>query len=281
MDKNYDIKVIDDFGAEWSKFSWLNHKDLEKLSHQFNAYTFTIRKLLKKDSGLIICDFGAGSGRWSYFLVPFSKKLYILEPAKQAFEIIEKRFKKAKVVLLNEDITDNSIPVNSLDLAVALGVLHHIPDPTKALISISNRLKPGGIFLGYMYYSLENRPVYYRLIWKLTDIARKKIAIMPNKMKFLICNLLALFIYLPFARANRILNKFKIRFNNLPLSHYTNLSFKAMRNDALDRFGTKLELRFSKEEIVQMLITAKFDPASIIFSPHEPYFTFSATKLMN
>ncbi len=38
-----------------------------------------------------------------------------------------------------------------------------------------------------------------------------------------------------------------------PLSQYRNNSFYVMRNDALDRFGTRLEKRFSKVEIREMM----------------------------
>ena len=47
MDKNYDRKVINDFGDEWSKFSWLNQDELEKLRMQFKSYSYPIEDLLK------------------------------------------------------------------------------------------------------------------------------------------------------------------------------------------------------------------------------------------
>jgi SAM-dependent methyltransferase len=280
MDKHYDKKVISDFGDEWSKFSWLNPEELEDLRIQFKSYSYPIEDLLKKNSELIICDFGAGSGRWSHFLLPYCKNLYILEPAEQAFKVIQKRFKEsASIVLLNEEISENSISVNSLDLAVALGVLHHIPNPKQALADISSKLKPGGTLLCYIYYSLENRPIYYKMIWNLTDVLRKKITNLPFRLKYIVCNLIALLIYFPLARVNGVLIKFGIVVKNWPLSHYSNLTYKVMRNDALDRFGTKIEYRFSKEQITQMLIYANFDLSSINFSPNEPYWTFSARKL--
>jgi SAM-dependent methyltransferase len=228
---------------------------------------------------LVIADFGAGSGRWSYFFLPFSKKLYVLEPAKKAFEILEKRFPEStSLVLLNETITSNSIPENSLDLAVVLGVLHHLPSTEKALNSISEKLKTRGTVLGYIYYSLDNRPMYYKFIWRITDLLRKTIANFPEKLKFTVCEMIALFVYLPLARISLILSKMKVNIKHWPLSHYSNLTFEVMKNDALDRFGTRLEHRFSKEEIIKMLIAANFDKTTIVFSPNEPYWTFSAKK---
>ena len=117
------------------------------------------------------------------------------------------------------------------------------------------------------------------MIWKCTDVLRKKITNLPNRLKFTVCNLIALLIYFPLARVNKVLIKLGIVVKNWPLSHYSNLDYKVMRNDALDRFGTKIEYRFSKEQITEMLIYANFDLSSIKFSPNEPYWAFSAKKI--
>jgi len=39
----------------------------------------------------------------------------------------------------------------------------------------------------------------------------------------------------------------------MPLSSYRSLSFYTMRTDALDRFGTRLEHRFTAREIKEMM----------------------------
>ena len=41
-----------------------------------------------------------------------------------------------------------------------------------------------------------------------------------------------------------------------PLSTYRDKSFYVMRNDALDRFGTRLEQRFTREQIRSMMSRA-------------------------
>lgn len=55
----------------------------------------------------------------------------------------------------------------------------------------------------------------------------------------------------------------------LPLSFYRDKSFYIMRNDALDRFGTPLERRFSREEIQAMMVSAGL--VDIQFSEGPPY----------
>jgi hypothetical protein len=49
-----------------------------------------------------------------------------------------------------------------------------------------------------------------------------------------------------------------------------------MRTDALDRFGTALEQRFTRTEIARLLTTAGFD--DIRFSPHAPFWCAVATR---
>ena len=55
----------------------------------------------------------------------------------------------------------------------------------------------------------------------------------------------------------------------MPLSAYRRSSFYTMRTDALDRFGTRLEQRFSRSQIEQMMVAAGL--TNIRFSEKEPY----------
>ena len=61
-------------------------------------------------------------------------------------------------------------------------------------------------------------------------------------------------------------NKF---YTKIPLSYYVGKSLNIIRNDALDRFGTPLEQRFSKKEIKQMMENSGL--SEITFSEKEPY----------
>lgn len=271
--------VIRDFGDEWERFNFLDEKKLQSLKEQFDRYMAPLPEELRKRDDLIIADFGAGTGRWSHFLKDFAAKLYSVEPAEKAFRVLTSRFRDdSKVVLLHESVESNQIPEKSLDLAISLGVLHHIADTQGAIQKVAEKIKPGGTFLGYLYYALENKPFLYRALWRLSDSIRKVISRLPKKFKLVLADFIALTIYLPLATISRILEKFGISVDSVPLHHYKDLSFHVMRNDALDRFGTTLEQRFTQAEIVQMLTSAGFTQKSIRFSSEEPFWTFSANK---
>jgi SAM-dependent methyltransferase len=271
--------VIRDFGDEWERFNFLDEKKLQSLREQFNKYIAPLPKELLSRDDLIIADFGAGTGRWSYFLKDFATKLYAVEPAEKAIRVLTSRFRDdSKVVLLHESVESNQIPEKSLDLAVSLGVLHHIADTQGAIQKVAEKIKPGGTFLGYLYYSLENKPLLYRALWRLSDFIRKVISRLPKKFKLVLADAIALTTYLPLATISRILEKFGISVDSVPLHHYKDLSFHVMRNDALDRFGTTLEQRFTQAQILEMLTSAGFTQKSIRFSSEEPFWTFSANK---
>ena len=279
-DENLDQGVIDSFGHEWATYDYGETETSEALDAQFMAYCAPIDLTQFNPKTSLAGDFGAGSGRWSSRLAPHFSLVYALEPSDGANSVLKKKFSNdPKIVVLQETVGSNSIPLASLDLAMSLGVLHHIPDTGLAIKDVSRRIKPGGIFLCYLYYSLENKPTFYKLIFKAVDGVRRVISVLPQRVKQLVTSTIAALVYWPLARFSKVLNKFGINTSNVPLHHYADMPFVMLANDALDRFGTSLEQRFSKTEITEMLRAADFDISTLKFSEIEPFWTFSVKKL--
>jgi len=279
-DENLDQGVIDSFGHEWATFDYGETETSEALDAQFMAYCAPIDLNQFNPKTSVAGDFGAGSGRWASRLTPYFSQVYALEPSDGASTVLKKKFSgEAKIMVLQETVGANSIPLASLDLAMSLGVLHHIPDTGLAIKDVSRRIKPGGVFLCYLYYSLENKPTFYKLIFKAVDGVRRVISVLPQRIKQLVTSAIAALIYWPLARFSKVLNKLGVNTSNIPLHHYADMPFVMLANDALDRFGTSLEQRFSKAEITEMLRAADFDIATMKFSDKEPFWTFSVKKL--
>ena len=279
-DENLDQGVIDSFGHEWATFDYGETETSEALDAQFMAYCAPIDLNQFNPKTSVAGDFGAGSGRWASRLIQYFSLVYALEPSDGASTVLKKKFSgEAKIVVLQETVGANSIPLASLDLAMSLGVLHHIPDTGLAIKDVSRRIKPGGVFLCYLYYSLENKPTFYKLIFKAVDGVRRVISVLPQRIKQLVTSAIAALIYWPLARFSKVLNKLGVNTSNIPLHHYADMPFVMLANDALDRFGTSLEQRFSQTEITEMLRAAGFDIATLKFSDSEPFWTFSVKKL--
>lgn len=278
-DLNLDQKVIDGFGHEWSSFDYSESQSSEALDHQFAAYCTPLDLSRFDSSSSIAADFGAGSGRWSSRLLDSFLKVYALEPSDGAHSVLLKKFEfDSRVVILKETVGSNSIPNETLDLGMSLGVLHHIPNTALAIKDVSKKIRPGGYFLCYLYYKLDDKPLYYRAIFKTVDLTRRVISQLPQPLKRLFSSVIAAFIYLPLSRLSRVIGKLGFSTSNIPLHHYANMPFVMLANDALDRFGTSLEQRFNKAEIEAMLAKADFDLSTLVYSGVEPFWTFAIQK---
>ena len=252
--KNYDKKTVKSFGDEWEDFdqSKLSNSESENL---FNNYfkIFPWSKLAKNSVGY---DMGCGSGRWAKFASSKVGHLHCIEPS-SAINVAKKNLKGKKNITFHKSFIENvNIKKNSMDFGYCLGVLHHLPDTQKAIEKCVDFLKPNSPLLVYIYYSLDNRPYWVKIIWYFSNVLRFVISKLPRKLKNILADLIALFVYMPLSRFYILLKKFNIEAKNFPLSFYSNLSFYTIRTDSRDRFGTPLEKRFSKKEINIMMIKA-------------------------
>ena len=92
---------------------------------------------------------------------------------------------------------------------------------------------------------------------------------MPFGVRYWICQVIAGTVYYPLARLSLLLERFGMNVENIPLSDHRARPFYSMRTNALDRFGTRLEHRFSATEIVQMMEQA--DLSDVVVSRTAPY----------
>lgn len=278
-DQNRDDHVISHFGGEWKAFNYLDADQLEEVREQFSAYVRPLPPKILAGNNLVIANFGAGSGRWAHFLLENARQLWLVEPGVDSFLILQERFgMNEKVHLLNETVSENQVPDESLDLAVSLGVLHHVPDTELGMRGIFKKIKPGGFFLCYLYYAMENKPLLYRSIRNISNKFRIGISKLPYRIRRIVSEIIATLVYWPLAKLSNIMEKVGLSSKNIPLHHYKDLNFYVMRNDAYDRFGTSLEQRFTKKEISEMVESAGFDVATLMFSESEPFWTFAVRK---
>lgn len=268
-------KVIQDFGDEWNNFNQSSIKDYD-LKKAFNQYfnIFPKSYLSKNVEGF---DMGCGSGRWAKIVAPNVKRLNCLDPSPKALKVAKNNLKKDKnVFFYNKSVNEKSLKENSQDFGYCLGVLHHIQDTQKGIESCYKLLKKNSPFLIYLYYRFDNKPLWFRFIWKISDLIRKLISSLPFSLKKIVTYIIALTVYYPLSKFSKIFFKLGFNVNNFPLSDYKNKSFYFMTTDSLDRFGTKLEKRYTKQEIKQMLKNAGFK--NIRFSNNTPYWVAIAWK---
>lgn len=272
--KNKDEKIIQEFGDEWTKFDYGNI-DEKKLKENFQQY-FDIFPWDSLPRDAVGFDMGCGSGRWAKFVAPKVGRLNCVEPSDAIITAKRNLSVHRNVKFYKETTEECTISSGSQDFGYSLGVLHHIPDTQKALNDCTKLLKSGAPILLYLYYNFENKPSWFRFIWKLSDYLRRIISVCPRPLKYFISSVIAVSVYFPLSRAALLLEKVGINVENVPLSDYRNKPFYQCKNDALDRFGTRLEQRFSKSQIEKMLSQSGCE--NIRFSSHTPYWCCVAQK---
>ena len=271
---NQNEKVIEDFGNEWTKFTY-STLDEAKLKENFNQY-FNIFPWDSLPENAIGFDMGCGTGRWAKYVAPRVETLNCIEPS-DAIEIAKINLSDNKNINFYKQTTENChLSSASQDFGYCLGVLHHIPDTQQALNDCTRLLKSGAPILLYLYYNFENKPKWFRAIWKISDYIRKFVSNSPKPIKNFLSALIAYLVYFPLVNTAFILEKFGINVENIPLSDYRKKPFYQCKNDALDRFGTRLEKRFSKSKISEMLTIAGCE--KVKFSASTPYWCCIAFK---
>ncbi len=270
-ERNVDPHVARGFGEEWSTF----RQDEGHLSDQqrrkiFEDY-FRIFPwyMLPADGGTGI-DIGCGTGRWAMLVAPRVAHLHLLDASAAALAVARQNLKTASNVTFHgNSVADIPLPAASLDFAYSLGVLHHVPDTRAAIAAIAEKLKPGAPFLVYLYYALDNRPSWYRAVWRMSNAARLIVSRLPHVLRFAISQCIAVLVYWPLARSARLLSWIGGSPSGLPLAYYADKSFYVMRTDAYDRLCTRLEKRFTRDEIEAMLQQAGF--VDVRFSERVPF----------
>jgi ubiquinone/menaquinone biosynthesis C-methylase UbiE len=270
-DSNLDLQVTRGFGREWSTF----RQDSDHLSQQqrqaiFEDYFGIFPWHLLPPGGGVGLDAGCGTGRWSVLIAPRVQHLHLLDPSAEALNVARENLRGMNNVSYHlQSVAAIPLPPKSLDFAFSLGVLHHVPDTEAAIAAIADKLKPNAPFLVYLYYALDNRPIWYRLVWRVTDLARHVVSRLPHPLRLAISQTIAAMIYWPLARVARLMSQRGRPASALPLSYYADKSFYVMRTDAYDRFCTRLEKRFRRDEIKRMLTRASFK--NITFSEKQPF----------
>lgn len=265
---NLDRETVDGFGDEWSRFDQSGASD-EDLSSMFEQYfrIFPWAELPPDARGF---DLGCGSGRWAQFVAARVGELHCIDASKDALKVAERRLAhRTNCRFHHASVDDIPLEDASMDFGYSLGVLHHVPDTLEGIRSCVAKLKPGAPFLLYLYYAFDNRPAWFRALWKASDVGRRVISRMPHGSRYGVSQAIAAGVYLPLARTALALERLGMNVDAFPLSAYRHRSFYVMRNDALDRFGTRLEQRFTADQISRMMQRAGLE--NIRVSDSVPY----------
>jgi len=260
-DFNRDIQYS--FGKEWQEFP----KILPEHDREFQQYFDMVDLSDLKDQR--VCDLGCGIGRWSYFLSGKCRELILIDFSEAIFVARRNMANAENALFFMADLKKLPFSDNFADFLFCLGVLHHLPTP--ALDEVKSLKNYAPRLLIYLYYLLDNRPLYFRKLFSLVDLLRRSVSKYRSPLfRSIFTWYIALVLYKPLVILGTLLQPIGLS-RRVPLYEtYKGKSLERIRQDVYDRFFTMIEQRFSRNQIIELKDTF----SQIIISDQLPYWHF-------
>ena len=258
-------KVVERFDREWDAFREVGTADH---SEMFGQYFDLIPE--SELHGANVLDAGSGAGRWAVQVALRGGHVTAVDIGESVYLAIENG-RRYGVRGVRADITALPFDDGSFDFVYSLGVLHHLEEPERGMAELVRVLRPGGRCLVYVYYALDGRGPVFRAIFRAVDFLRQLLSVAPQPLLTFASTLIAALVYFPLARTSLIAQAVGLTgiARAMPLSFYARRSFRIMRNDSLDRFGTRIEKRFTRQQFLALIRDAGL--ANIVISDGPPY----------
>lgn len=144
MSKTSDKKRADQYNDP--KHNYLKYWHGRDYEH--GAEELAIRRLLKGKHFKNAIDIGGGYGRLSVLLEDYADKVTLAEPSKQQLDLAKEYLDGRKNIdqkLMQAD--DLKFKDGTVDLAIMIRVMHHLPDPSREFSEISRVLTQDGTFV--------------------------------------------------------------------------------------------------------------------------------------
>ncbi len=251
------------FGEEWKAHGEVRPEHAQEFAQYFDLVD--LPSLQNKR----VCDLGCGSGRWSTFLKDRCRELVLIDFSEGIY-VARKNLQGADhCIFIRADLTQLPLADDFADFLFCLGVLHHLPVPCLEATRALRRLAPKQLI--FLYYALDNRPFYFRVL--LAIVTAVRMALARVRLPFLrkVFSLFgAVFLYLPLILMGHLLDWVGLG-QAVPLyEFYKGKSLGRIQQDVYDRFFTRIEQRVSKAQILEL----KKDYAQVLVSEKLPYWHF-------
>ena len=244
-------RTADAFAYEWEHFG----DPQEEWELNFEGYMRPHSSEWFRDR--LVLDVGAGSGRHSYHAHRLGARVVSVDVGGAVH--VARRNLPPEVLVVQADAENLPFAEQTFDLVAAIGVLHHLGDPQRALRSIARYVKPGGYLQVYLYWVPPH--AWHRAALRVVSRIRRVTTRMPKPLLRFASYPLAVVLFTAFVLPHRVLRddpRFARVVEQLPLKAYADYPFRVCVNDQFDRFAAPLEWRFTEEEVREMLAGGGF-----------------------
>jgi SAM-dependent methyltransferase/uncharacterized protein YbaR (Trm112 family) len=244
-------RTAESFAYEWEHFGELR----PEWELNFRQYMRPHKPEWFRDR--LVLDVGAGSGRHSYEAHRLGARVIAVDVGDAIH--VARRNLPPEVVTVQADAEELPLEDETFDLVMAIGVLHHLPDPRRALRSLGRLVRPGGYVHIYVYWIPSH--AWHRSLLRLVTAVRRVTTRMPRPLLRALSYPVAAAVYGLFVlphRYSRRVERLEALAAALPLKAYADYPFGVCVNDQFDRFSAPIEWRFAADEVRAILEEAGF-----------------------
>ncbi len=129
-------------------------------------------------NGRLILDAGCGNGQLSEELSKLAATVVAMDYSTSVF-VAEKFRKLPNVHFIQGDLQAPPFEVDTFDIIISNGVIHHTPDTYKTFVEVAKLVKPGGCFYLWLYRKPEK---FFRryFLYTILDLMRITISRLPS-----------------------------------------------------------------------------------------------------
>ena len=243
---NGENQTIKDFGDQW-----LRYRDNEGFYGSLELLSDILFPFIKPEEikDRRVAEIGSGTGRIVRMLLEAGAKHIIATEPSSAFEVLCHNISQPQKVTCLK-VTGDQLPAyGDLDYIFAIGVLHHIPDPTPVIEAVFKALRPGGHFVVWLY-GKEGNALYLALIRPLRILTKR----LPH---FLLASLVEL-MYWPLVTYIKCCHRLSLPLRRYMLSVLEKMSPEKRRLIIYDQLNPSYAKYYTQQEAGKLLLDEKF-----------------------
>lgn len=245
------LESVERFGYEWTKYAGYD-------AENFGRFLESTRSKLKP--GMVVLDAGCGAGRHLEALAGTGMEVVGVDLS-WAVEAASRRVSNhPRLHIVQADLCRLPFRCPTFDFVYSLGVLHHLPDPARGVLSLVGHIRPGGFLLAWVYMRTTRKV--------LLEPVRRVLRLVPSRGIDRLSLLLAVAEYAllvgPYAWCCRFRGRAILpRLVPARIREYARLGFRVSRTDWYDRLAAPVSRPMTREEARSLLALAQLSEQAV------------------